>query len=54
MCGSPCVIMTEVKDSGKAAVWLHPWHGCPWENGESPFCSDKFAYLHVFCTAGEI
>ncbi|GAX83276.1 hypothetical protein CEUSTIGMA_g10702.t1 [Chlamydomonas eustigma] len=34
-----------------ASVWLHPWHGCPWDNSGSNFCLDtKFAYLHIFCT----
>ena len=43
---------SEVKATGKVALWLHPWHGCPWDNVQSELCGNNFAYLHIFCTAG--
>ena len=41
-----------LKANNTAALWFSAWHGCPWENHETPFCSEDigFPYLHIFCT----
>ena len=59
-CGRPANC-AEVKKKGVAAMWLHSWHGCPWEhftydpakNHWKGICDNRFPYLHIFCTAGE-
>ena len=50
---SSSITHQEVKTMGTAAVWLSPWHGCPWEVVDLELCREDigFPYLHIFCTS---
>lgn len=54
-CGDASACL-EARAKGMVALWLHPWHGCPWEvkfdasHFSGGICDNRLAYVHIFCT----